>query len=410
LPLIRTLRLPAFAASASTILLLTGHVGMVSAGEVAVRACDTEANAPPALSRAFDDLLRQVVTGTGLGAAPGAVLSVRGPGWSYARAAGMADPDAGRGADCDMPFQIGSNTKMMTATVVLQLAEEGRLSLDDPLSAHLPGVAARLPHGEAITLRQLLQHRAGVFSYTDTAPDGTQGIAVASMSDPAARRRAVTPEEMIDFAVAHGRPLFEPGTEGQWAYSNSGYTLLGMVIEAVERLPLDKSFENRIFAPLGMTRSYLWDGIPRPAFDLPRSWLMPPYTVETTDWNVSQSWAGGGVISTTGDMHRYISALVGGELFASPGTLALMQETVPSPIPGTEGYGLGLVRIAGDVWGHGGQTLGFISAVGASAGEDVSFVAWGNSAANPVALIAPDVMGGLREAGVIAPSPSSAGP
>jgi D-alanyl-D-alanine carboxypeptidase len=109
------------------------------------------------------------------------------------------------------------------------------------------------------------------------------------------------------------------------------------------------------------------------------------------------------VISTTGDMHRYISALVGGELFASPGTLALMQETVPSPIPGTEGYGLGLVRIAGDVWGHGGQTLGFISAVGASAGEDVSFVAWGNSAANPVALIAPQVIGELREAGAVAP-------
>jgi D-alanyl-D-alanine carboxypeptidase len=315
----------------------------------------------------------------------------------------MADPDTGREIDCDMPFQIGSNTKMMTATVVLRLAEEGRLSLDDPLSAHLPEIAARLPHGDAITLRQLLQHRAGVFSYTDTAPDGTPGIAVASMSDPAARRRAVTPDEMIDFTVAHGRPLFAPGADGQWAYSNSGYTLLGMVIEAVERLPLDKSFENRIFTPLGMTRSYLWDGIPRPAFGLPRSWLMPPYAVETTDWNVSQSWAGGGVISTAGDMHRFISALMDGELFASPETLALMQETVPSPIPGTEGYGLGLVRIAGDVWGHGGQTLGFISAVGASAGQEVSFVAWGNSAANPVALIAPQVIGELREAGAVAP-------
>ena len=175
------------------------------------------------------------------------------------------------------------------------------------------------------------------------------------------------------------------------------------MIEAEERLPLDMSFENLIFTSPGMTRSYLWDGIPRPAFDLPRSWLIPPYTVETTDWNVSQSWAGGGVISTAGDKHRFVSALGSGELFASPETLALMQVTVPAPIPGTEGYGLGLVRIAGDVWGHGGQTLGFISAVGASAGENVSFVAWGNSAANPVALIAPEVIGELREAGALAP-------
>ena len=364
--------------------------------------CAIPMQAPPALVEALDALLQSVIDGSPYGAAPGAVLSVMAPGLRYARSAGMADPDTGRAIDCEMPFQIGSNTKMMTAAVVLQLHEEGRLSLDDPLSRHLPDIAARLPHGAAMTLRQLLQHTAGVFSYTDTAPDGTPGIAVASMQDPAALRRAITPQEMVDFAIAHGQPAFAPGTPGQWAYSNTGYALLGLVIEATEGLPLDKVFENRLFAPLGMRRSFLWDGVPRAAFGLPRSWLMPPYDVETTGWNVSQSWAGGGVISTPGDMHRFVTALVGGEVFARPGTLALMQDTLPSPIPGTTGYGLGLIRLEGEVWGHGGQTLGFISTLGAEAGTGLSFVAWGNSAANPVVLLAPDILAALREAGVLA--------
>jgi len=79
-----------------------------------------------------------------------------------------------------------------------------------------------------------------------------------------------------------------------------------------------------------------------------------------------------------------------------------MQDTLPSPIPGTTGYGLGLIRLEGEVWGHGGQTLGFISTLGAEAGTGLSFVAWGNSAANPVVLLAPDILGALREAGVLA--------
>jgi D-alanyl-D-alanine carboxypeptidase len=375
--------------------------GPVAAESAVFGPCGVTSDAPAEVSGALDVLVQGVVAGTELGAAPGAVLSVSTPDWRYIRAVGMADPATAMPVDCAMAYQIGSNTKMMTAAVILQLHEEGRLSVDDLLSAWLPDVAARLPHGAEMTLRQLLQHRAGVFSYTDTAPDGTPGIAVASMSDPVALRRGVTPEEMIDFTIDHGTPSFAPGADGQWAYSNSGYVLLGMVIEAAEGLPLDKVFENRIFAPLGMTRSYLWDGVTRPAFGLPRSWLMPPHDVETTAWNLSQAWAGGGVVSTVEDMHRFVTALVEGELFREAGTLALMQETVPSPIPGTEGYGLGLINISGDVWGHGGQTLGYISALGADAGAGVSFVAWGNSAANPVVLIAPDVIAALREAGVI---------
>lgn len=365
--------------------------------------CDAAITAPAAVTASLDAVLSRVVEGTELGAAPGAVLLVEAPGWRYQRAIGLADPQTGEPVDCEMPFEIGSATKMMTAAVLMQLHEEGRLSVDDPLARHLPEIAARLPYGQEMTLRQLAQHVAGVFSYTDTAPDGTPGVAVASMGDAAARRRFVSPEEMVAFTLDHGAPLFAPGEAGKWAYSNSGYALLGLVIERVEGLPLDKVFENRVFGPLGMTRSYLWNDSPRPDFGLPRSFLMPPFEMETTDWNLSQAWAGGGVISTPADMQRFISALVEGRLFRKPGTLALMQETVPSPIPGTEGYGLGLIRLNGSFWGHGGQTLGYIAAVGGSAPEGLTFVAWGNSAGNPVAMIGPDILAALRQAGALTP-------
>jgi D-alanyl-D-alanine carboxypeptidase len=364
--------------------------------------CATATTVPEAAARALDAVLDTVVAGTALGAAPGAVLSVEGPGWRYVRAIGVADIDAGTPVDCDTPFQIGSSTKMMTGAVVLQLQEEGRLRLDDPLSAHLPAIAARLPNGDRITLRQLLRHTAGVFSYTDDAPDGTRGVARAGMSDPEALGRGMTPEEMVAFAVDHGAPTFAPDAPGAWSYSNTGYVLLGLVIEAVEGLPLGKVYETRIFAPLGMNRTYLWNDVPRPSYGLPRSWLMPPYDYETTGWNMSQAWAGGGVISTVGDMHRFIEALIGGTLFRSPATLAEMQETVPSPIPGTVGYGAGLTRIESDVWGHGGQTLGFITAVGASAVDGISFVAWGNSAGNPVVLLPERIITALRQSGLMA--------
>lgn len=386
-----------------TSLALLATVAPVStqAADAVAGSCAVTDPAPEAVRKALDPLGLAVVAGTALGAAPGVVLSVAGPDWRYVRAWGMADPAARRVVDCEMPFQIGSNTKMMTAALLLQLQEEGKLSLDDPLAMHLPDVAKRLAHGGRMTLRQLAQHTAGVFSYTDNAPDGTPGIAVASMGEPAARRRHVSPAEMVDFAVRHGQPVFAPGEPGRWAYSNTGYALLGLVIEKVEGLPLDKSFENRIFAPLGMTRSYLWDGIPRASFGLPRSWLNPPFEVETTDWNVSQSWAGGGVISTVGDMHRFIDALVGGKLFRASASLAQMQHTVPSPIPGTTGYGLGLMRLSGAFWGHGGQTLGYISTLGASAPQRLSFVAWGNSAQNAVVLMAPDIIRALQAAGAL---------
>lgn len=301
--------------------------------------------------------------------------------------------------DCASPFQIGSNTKMMTAVVLLQLVEEGRLGIDDPLSRHLPEIAARLPNGDAMTLRQLARHTSGVFSYTDNAPDGTPGLMEGDITDRAALVRQIGPQDMIDFVVEHGAPTFLPDAEGEWSYSNTGYTLLGMIIEKLEGLPIGKSYEERIFGPLGMDRTYLWSDTPRPAFGLPRAFLVGTDN-EMTDWNLSQAWSAGGVISTVDDMHVFIEALVTGDLFQFAGTLPLMQETVEPNHSLYLAYGFGLGRKGADLWGHGGQTLGYASDV--VAGPDFSLVAFGNSATNGASFAAGAVTEALQNAGAFA--------
>ena len=262
--------------------------------------CEIETTAPEAIIQALDSILSSAVDpksegGQAFGTAPGAVLSVRAPGWRYAKSIGLADPDEGSPIDCRMPFQIGSNTKMMTATVLLQLQEEKMLSLDDLLSRHLPTIARQLPNGDSITLRQLAQHNSGVFSYTDNAPDGTPGIMEADVTDPAALRAGYRPQELVQFAIDHGTPSFAPGTEGAWAYSNTGYILIGIIIESIEDKSLAEVFETRIFVPLGMQDTYFWNDVPRPDFGLARAYLQAPFDYETSDWNMSQGWAAGGV-------------------------------------------------------------------------------------------------------------------
>lgn len=360
--------------------------------------CSAISNAPFAVEEKLDRVLSGMLEST-YGSAPGAVLSVRTNDWHYIAAAGFADPEVRKPLDCASPFQIGSNTKMMTAVALLQLVEEGRLGLDDPLSQHLPEIAARLPNGEAMTLRQLTRHTSGVFSYTDNAPDGTPGLMEGGLSDRAALLRQIDPQDMIDFVVDHGAPNFKPAAQGEWSYSNTGYALLGMMIEKLDGLPLDKSYEDRIFGPLGMDRTYLWNGIPRPAFGLPRAYFVGTDN-EMTDWNLSQGWAAGGVISTIEDMHVFITALIKGDLFQSAETLRLMQETVEPKNSLYLAYGVGLGLKGKDLWGHGGQTLGYASDV--VAGPDFSLVAFGNSASNGASFAAGTVTEVLQDAGAFA--------
>lgn len=379
------------------------------AGAQEIRSCDAEHDVPSNVAEELDKVLVNIVApdsraASVYGSAPGGVLSVRGGDWRYARAIETAGSDR---LTCDTPFQIGSHTKMMTAVVLMQLQEEGALNLDDPLSRHLPEIAEALPNGDAIILRQLANHTAGVFSYTDNAPDGTPGIMEGDLADPDALRRGYTMEELVRFAIDHGQPLFSPGTEGQWAYSNTGFVLLGLIIEKIEGRPLAESFKARIFDRLAMNHTRYVDGIPEPGLGLPRSYFAAPFDVETTEWNMSQGAAAGAVVSTADDMHVFIEALLAGELFSDEGTLAEMQVTVVTGSGTAPKYGIGLAEKAEGVWGHGGQTLGFESDVAFFEEQGLSMVGWGTSANNIMAGGVNAVSGALVNAGVL-PDPALA--
>ncbi|WP_406644532.1 serine hydrolase [Aliisedimentitalea scapharcae] len=382
------------------------------AGAQVIVSCDAEHNVPSNVGAELDAVLTKMVDpASGLasivGYAPGGVLSVRSADWRYARSAGTADPDHVSPMSCDTPFQIGSNTKMITATVLMQLKEEGVLTLDDLLSRHLPGFAEALPNGDLLTLRQLANHTAGVFSYTDNAPDGTPGIMEGDLADPDALRRGYTMEELVAFAAEHGQPTFFPGAEGQWAYSNTGYILLGLVIEKIEGRPLGQSFDARIFEPLGLKDTSYVDGVPGPELGLPRAYFGAPFDIETTDWNMSQGAAAGAVVSTADDMHVFIEALLAGNLFALETSLAEMQETVTTSSGTIPNYGIGLAQKAEGVWGHGGQTLGFESDIAFFEEPSLSMVGWASSANNIMVIGVSAVSKALMNTGVL-PDPSAA--
>ncbi len=371
----------------STILTLGISATAIASPPTEFGTCSEKTTAPEAVTAALDKLLISLVDpdnpkSASVGYGAGAVLSVKAPDWQYVKSAGHTLPNGDIPIDCSSPYQVGSSTKMMTTTVILQLQEEKSLSLDDRLSIHLPDAASTIPNGDVITLRQLATHTAGVFSYTDDAPDGTPGIMEGDLTDPKALARGYSPEELVSFAVQNGEPGFPPGKAGAWSYSNTGYVLLGQIIEKITSKPLAKVFEERIFDPLKMSDTFLWNDVPKPEFGLTPAYFGPPFDIETTDWNMSQGWAAGAVISTAADMAKFIAGLLEGRLFNDASTLGVMQETVPTGNGLMPHYGIGLIERQPGLWGHAGQTLGYSSDAAYFPEENISIVVWTPSASS----------------------------
>jgi D-alanyl-D-alanine carboxypeptidase len=234
-------------------------------------------------------------------------------------------------------FRVGSVTKTVTATVVLQLVADNKVGLDAPVVDYLPefGLDRR------ITVRMLLQHTSGVFNQTgDFNPDETYepGIAWANKEWVDNRFHTYQPEELVRFALSKGL-RFEPGTK--WSYSNTNYILARLLIEKVTGRSYVEETQRRILRPLGMWGTVM----PGTSPEIPGPHAHAYYryeddgqqkTVDVTRQNPSWVSAGGDMISTTQDLHRFFSALMGGKLL--PGSL-LAQMRTPDP---TMGYGLGV--------------------------------------------------------------------
>ncbi|MET9246134.1 serine hydrolase domain-containing protein [Nonomuraea sp. NPDC003709] len=251
--------------------------------------------------------------------------------------------------------RIGSNTKTFTATVVLQLVGEGRIGLDTPVDDYLPefGLDRR------ITVRMLLQHTSGVFNFTgDYYPEHVPGIVWSGQEWVDNRFRTYRPEELVRLALS--KPArFEPGTD--WSYSNTNYVLARLLIEKVTGRSLAEEMRRLILAPLGLTGTVVPDTSP----EIPEPHAHAYYrygepgrqeTVDVTRQNPSWISTGGDMISTTQDLHTFISALMGGKLL--PAEL-LAEMCTPEP---KVGYGLGVfvqdTECGGTVITHNGGIAG----------------------------------------------------
>ncbi|MBP5875801.1 beta-lactamase family protein [Streptomyces scabiei] len=296
---------------------------------------------------------------------PGVALQAKDKRGVWKATSGVGDTRTGKPRSAHDRYRVGSITKTFVSTVLLQLEAEGRLSLDDKVDTWLPGLVRGNGHdGRAVTLRQLLNHTSGIYDYTSDEEFGRTYF----LKDGFFRHRydTIPPERLVAVAMKH-KPDFAPGTD--WSYSNTNYVLAGMVIGKVTGNPYGDEVRARVIEPLGL-RSTLVPGtypkVPMPSSraygKLARTATGPTYDV--TELNPSLASAAGEMISDSGDLNRFYSALLKGRLLP-PKQLAEMKTTIKvDEIPGA-GYGLGLIErrlsCGITVWGHGGGIHGSTS-------------------------------------------------
>ncbi|MFK3985612.1 serine hydrolase domain-containing protein [Micromonospora sp. NPDC050397] len=287
--------------------------------------------------------------------AVGALAEVRDAGGVWRGNSGVAELGTRREVPVDGRFRAGSITKTFVATVVLQLVGEGRLRLDDPVEAWLPGV---VPGGRRVTVRHLLNHTSGLYDYLRTLPMPPSPEFLDN------RWRTWTPAEQVRRAVANP-PTFEPPGSA-YAYSNTGYLLLGQIIEKVTGRSYGEEVQRRIIRPLRL-RGTEMPGTstrirgPHPHGYVPTERNGRVRLVDFTTMNPSVMGAGGEIISTTRDLNRFFVALLGGRLL--PGHL--LDEMRTRGVGGGRAYGLGLAwwdtSCGVRVYGNDGDALAYQS-------------------------------------------------
>lgn len=300
---------------------------------------------PVAVRRVADSLAKAFVAN---GGAPSvAIAVVRGRDTLAFGAWGTADLENGVAATPRSVYRVGSVTKQFTAAAVMQLMEQGKVRLDDSIGSHL---ATLPPAWRGVTVRQLLNHTSGIPSYTD-------------LGEPWFRRfgEAMSTDTLV--ALTAALPLrFPPGTK--WSYNNTGYVLLGMLIEKLTGRSWAEDLRERFAKPLGLedTQNCLTEPlIPRRAHGYERGkdgWM------NTQFLHMSQPYAAGAVCSTIGDMVRWNRALHGGQVVSAE-SYALMTTPAGAAAQGALPYGFGLGRVTmGErvVITHGGGIPGFITA------------------------------------------------
>ncbi len=338
---------------------------------VAASGCNSPAVAPKPLTAAFPPATVAKLDGA-IAAwfktykAPGVVVAVVIPNkGSYIVARGTANPTTGTPMGLDDHMRIGSITKTFTVTVLLQLADEKRLALDDPVSNYEPFV----PNGKHITLRMLANMTSGLFSYTFD-----KQFVHELFSDP---HRSWTPRELVDISLKH-KPAFAPGKG--WQYCNTNTVLLGMIIEKVTKSDIGSDFQAMSFQALGLTNT-LWPNggkLPSPYAHGISIQPLTGKTVDASHWNPSWGFTAGQIVSNLGDLRTWVKAYTtGAQLSAAMQKQRLTWVKLPPNTPQRK-YGLGIGFDHG--WlGHTGELPGYNTAAFYLPEQDATIVIEVNS-------------------------------
>jgi D-alanyl-D-alanine carboxypeptidase len=367
-----------------------------------VAACALPASAAPtgnALNTIDGATLQRLVETTSRELlVPGAVVVLRTPHGAFTASYGTTQRGITAPPTADTRFRIASNTKTMTAAVIMQLAQEGKLSLSDSISKFVAGV----PNGDKITIAELLEMRSGLYNFTD-APE----LAATIDRDPA---KVWTPQELLGIAFARP-PNFAPGAA--YEYSNTNYVLLTLVVEKVDRTSLKQSMQHRLFGPLHLQNTEFPDStvntIPTP---FSHGYLYgsssialfgePPYTpamqaaaragtLQPNDYtNVNHSFAqgAGGAISSANNLATWIEALVSGRVLKTKYQKIWLDSPRPKDPrnPNSQKYGYGIEKFhwaTNTLYLHGGETAGYNSEMCYDPGNHVTIVVWTNLTVAP---------------------------
>ncbi|HDR7968879.1 serine hydrolase domain-containing protein [Bacillus pacificus] len=306
--------------------------------------------------------------------APGVLAKTSNKGKINSYTAGVADLNTKKPVKSDYRFRIGSVTKTFTATTVLQLVGENRVQLDDPIEKWLPGLVQGNGYdGNQITIRQLLNHTSGIAEYLKSKD-----------ADVMNSKKTYTAEEIVKIGLSLP-PDFSPGKD--WLYSNTGYVILGMLIEKITGNSYAEEIEKRIIEPLDLSNTFLPGNSPViPGKNHARGYVKIEETGELKDityYNPSLANAAGDMISNADDLNKFFSSLLGGKLLKER-ELKEMLTTVPIEGKGVgDGYGLGIYKTklsnGVSVWGHGGSIPGFMTFAGGVIGGKHTFAVNVNS-------------------------------
>ncbi len=292
------------------------------------------------------NILDQAVAEYGI---PGmAVLARNAEGETFVGASGFADLESQTPLTAQHRFRIASISKTFVATVVMQLVEESKLALDETIDHWLDAsIVDAIPNGHSMTLRHLLSHTSGMYDFEDEA------FIDLLFEDT---QKQWTPQDLIQHALEHGEPYFEPGQGYQ--YSNTNYILLGLIIENVSASTLEEQIRTRILNPLHLDNTFSGEEDYPQEGNATSYWVQKDSTrVKIVDLPLYFEWGHGHMISTVEDLAVFFKALVDGQLFQKVSTLDEMI-TMTKESGYTYGLGISHSRVG---YGHTGGTFAFIS-------------------------------------------------